>query len=63
MNSDKIIENINKAIRAITPGIYNDEQVGNLMKIYDVIVAEKEINPSWQLPSPEERKRKRPKFK
>jgi hypothetical protein len=33
------------------------------MKIYDVIVAEKEINPSWQLPSPEERKRKRPKLK
>jgi hypothetical protein len=63
MNSNKIIENINKAIRAITPGIYNDKQVENLMKIYDVIVAEKEINPSWQLPSPEERKRKRPKFK
>jgi hypothetical protein len=63
MNSDKIFENINKAIRAITPGIYNNRQVENLMKIYDVIVAEKEINPSWQLPSPEERKGKRPKLK
>ncbi len=41
MNSDKIFENINKAIRAITPGIYNNRQVENLMKIYDVIVAEK----------------------
>ncbi len=58
MNPDKIFENINKAIRAITPGIYNNRQVENLMKIYDVIVAEKEINPSWQLISPEERKRK-----
>ena len=58
MNSDKIFENINKAIREITPGIYNNRQVENLMKIYDVIVAEKEINSSWQLPSPEERKRK-----
>ena len=63
MNLNRIFENINKAIRAITPGIYNNRQVENLMKIYDVIVAEKEINPSWQLPSPEERKRKRPKLK
>ena len=63
MNSDKIFENINKAIRAITPGIYNNRQVESLMKIYDVIVAEKEVNPSWQLPSPETRKRKKPKLK
>ncbi len=54
---------LNKAIRAITPGVYNDAQVENLMKIYDVIVAEKEANPSWQLPSPETRKRKKPRLK
>ena len=64
MDSNKnIFRNINKAIRAITPGVYNDAQVENLMKIYDVIVAEKEVNPSWQLPSPETRKRKKPKLK
>ena len=64
MDSNKnIFRNINKAIRAITPGVYNDAQVENLMKIYDVIVAEKEVNPSWQLPSPETRKRKKPRLK
>ena len=64
MESNKnIFRNINKAIRAITPGVYNDAQVENLMKIYDVIVAEKEVNPSWQLPSPETRKRKKPRLK
>ena len=57
-SNQNIFRNINNAIRAITPGVYNDAQVENLMKIYDVIVAEKEMNPSWQLLSPEERKRK-----
>ena len=50
MNSDKIFEDINRAIKAITPGTY------------DVIITEKEKDPSWQLPSPENRKRKRPKI-
>ncbi len=62
-SNQNIFRNINKAIRAITPGVYNDAQVENLMKIYDVIVAEKEVNPSWQLPSPETRKRKKPRLK
>ncbi len=62
-SNQNIFRNINNAIRAITPGVYNNAQVENLMKIYDVIVAEKEVNSSWQLPSPETRKRKKPKLK
>ena len=60
--TEDILEKIDQAIDLIKPGIYDTVQVDSLMKIYDIVVAEKEKNPSWQLSSMETRKRKRPKL-
>ncbi len=63
MERDKpTIELINEAIRAIVPGRYDDSQINNLMKIFDVIVTKKKVDPSWQIPDSEDRKRKIPRF-
>jgi hypothetical protein len=60
--TEDILEKIDQAIDLIKPGIYDTVHVDSLMKIYDIVVAEKEKNPSWQLSSMETRKRKRPKL-
>jgi hypothetical protein len=56
------IELINEAIRAIIPGRYDDSQINNLLKIFDVIITKKEVDPSWQIPDLEDRKRKIPRL-
>ncbi len=57
-----ILEKIDQAIDLIKPGVYDTVRVDSLMKIYDIVVAETEKNPSWQLSGIETRKRKRPKL-
>ena len=56
MEEKSAIELINEAIRAIIPGRYDDSQINNLLKIFDVIITKKEVDPSWQIPDLEDRK-------
>ena len=63
MEEKSAIELINEAIRAIIPGRYDDSQISNLLKIFDVIITKKEVDPSWQIPNLEDRRRKISKFK
>jgi hypothetical protein len=46
MEEKSAIELINEAIRAIIPGRYDDSQISNLLKIFDVIITKKEVDPS-----------------
>jgi len=64
MEEKSAIELINEAIRAIIPGRYDDSQINNLLKIFDVIITKKEVDPSWQIPDlSEDKKRKISKYK
>ena len=58
---DVAIKLINKAIRDIIPARYDDSQINSLLKIFDVIITKKKVDPSWQIPYSENRKRKIPK--
>jgi hypothetical protein len=55
------IELINGAIREMIPGRYDNSQINSLIKIFDIIITKKKVDPSWQIPESNDKKRKTPK--